>query len=284
VRYKTLKNVSLETLCETFNKAFSDYQIDMQMSIIKFDQMISRKGYDPEVSVGVFDGNDLIGFVLNGLRKIDRKWAAYDLGTGIISEYRDKGISNKMLRYNEDILRERNIRQYILEVLKNNPRAIEVYRNRGFEATREFTCYEIDKNEYDSKKCDHNVETRYMTFDDWNYIKEFWDGTPSWQNSNDSIASVKELFKISTVLNDDKIVGYGVIDIESGDIPQLAVDPEYRGRGIGRSILSDLIKGTRSDNIRVINIDDENLSSQEFLTKLGFQEFASQYEMKLDLF
>lgn len=284
MRYKTLEDVSLETLYNSFKEAFSDYQIDMNMSIIKFDQMITRKGFDPEASVGLFDGNELIGFVLNGIRKIDkRKWAAYDLGTGIIGEFRGKGLSYKILIYNEEILKERNIRLYILEVLKNNPTAIEVYKNRGFEVTREFTCYEIDKRNYDLTKNTHEVVSRIMTIGDWNNIKEFWDRSPSWQNSIDSIVDVKELFRVSVVLNGDKIIGYGVIDLETGDIPQLAVENGYRHQGVGRSILNDLVKETKSEKIRVINIDDENISVKEFFTNLGFEEFASQYEMQLNL-
>jgi len=45
-----------------------------------------------------------------------------------------------------------------------------------------------------------------------------------------------------------------------------------------------LVKETKSEKIRVINIDDENISVKEFLTDLRFEDFASQYEMQLNLF
>ncbi len=77
---------------------------------------------------------------------------------------------------------------------------------------------------------------------DWRELTEFWDFVPSWQNSIDSINAVSDSFIYSIVRFDDNIVGYGVIDKKTGDIPQIAVNKNYRRKGIARSILTDLIK------------------------------------------
>lgn len=82
---------------------------------------------------------------------------------------------------------------------------------------------------------------------------------------------------------DDNIVGYGVIDKKTGDIPQIAVNKNYRRKGIARSIFADLIKNTESYNINVINVDGESRSMKDFLLKLGFECGVSQYEMILKL-
>lgn len=119
--------------------------------------------------------------------------------------------------------------------------------------------------------------------DDWRELKGFWDFVPSWQNSIDSINAVSDAFIYSVVRLNDSIVGYGVIDKKTGDIPQIAVNKNYRCKGIASSIITDLIKNTESNNINVINVDGESKPMKDFLLKLGFQYGVSQYEMILKL-
>ena len=114
-------------------------------------------------------------------------------------------------------------------------------------------------------------------------MKEFWDFEPSWQNSIDSINAVSDAFIYSVVRFNDSIVGYGVIDKKTGDIPQIAVNKNYRYKGIASSIITGLIKNTDSHNINVINVDGESKSMMNLLLKLGFKYGVSQYEMILKL-
>ena len=112
---------------------------------------------------------------------------------------------------------------------------------------------------------------------------EFWECTPSWQNSIDSINAVSDSFIYSIATIDDTIVGYGIIDKKTGDIPQIAVDKNYRCKGIGRSIITDLIENTEADKISILNVDYQCNSAKDFLIKSGFESKVSQYEMILEL-
>ncbi len=82
---------------------------------------------------------------------------------------------------------------------------------------------------------------------------------------------------------DNKIVGYGIIDKKTGDIPQIAVNKDYRGEGIARSIITDMIKNTDPHKISVLNVDDQSESTKNFLLQLGFEYSVSQYEMLLKI-
>ena len=62
--YKTLDNTSIEIIHKAFIDAFSDYQVKIEMPIWKFEQMLRRRGYVPEMSIGAFVNETLIGFVL----------------------------------------------------------------------------------------------------------------------------------------------------------------------------------------------------------------------------
>jgi ribosomal protein S18 acetylase RimI-like enzyme len=106
---------------------------------------------------------------------------------------------------------------------------------------------------------------------------------PSWQNSIDSINAAADTFKYSIVSIEDTIVGYGIIDIITGDIPQIAIDKNHRGKGIGKSIFADLFKSTEADSIKVLNVDSKSTAMKNFLLKLGFEQNVKQYEMSLKL-
>lgn len=278
--YRVLNNVSIETLHEAFRNAFSDYQVDMNLSIETFRQMLQRRGFAPEISIGAFKNDRLVGFVLNGLRILNGKATGYDIGTGVIMDYRRQGVTSNMLLNVKEILKQKQIEQYILEVIQSNESALQLYEKEGFKIQRNFSCYKIEKKSYVSLK-NHKVEHSDQMA--WEQLKEFWDFEPSWQNSIDSVNAVSEEFLYSIVHYDNTIVGYGMINKKTGDIPQIAVNKDFRGKGIGRSILTDLIEYTESDKISILNVDYESKCTKEFLAKLGFQPIVSQYEMLLHI-
>ncbi|AVQ37996.1 GNAT family N-acetyltransferase [Clostridium botulinum] len=281
--YDTLENIGIETLHETFLNTFSDYQVKMDLPILKFQYMLQRRGYVAKASIGAFNDETLVGFVLNGVRNWDGKLTAYDTGTGVIETYRKQGITSNMLLNVRQLFKGMGVEQYLLEVIQSNTSALQLYKKQGFKILRDFECFHLDKNKYNpitTYKVEH-VNT--INSNDWRELTEFWDFIPSWQNSIDSINVVSDAFIYSIVRLDDNIVGYGVIDKKTGDIPQIAVNKNYRRKGIARSILTDLMKNTESYNINVINVDGESRSMKDFLLKLGFECGVSQYEMILKL-
>ncbi|WP_434301964.1 GNAT family N-acetyltransferase [Clostridium botulinum] len=280
LEYKTLNKTSIETLHKAFLDAFSDYQIEMDLSIERFKQTLQRRGYVPEISIGAFKNDLLVGFILNGLRSWNGKTTAYDIGTGVIIDYRRQGITSNMILNAKEIFKQKQIEKYLLEAIQSNESPIQLYKKEGFEIKRSFPCFELDKKRYVPLKAYKVEHTNRMA---WEQLTEFWDFQPSWQNSIDSINAVSEEFLYSIVHFHNKIVGYGIIDKRTGDIPQIAVNKHYRDKGIARSIITDLIENTESYKISVINVDDKSKCTKDFLIKLGFEHIVDQYEMLLKI-
>ncbi|EPY2281118.1 GNAT family N-acetyltransferase [Clostridium sporogenes] len=280
LEYRTLNKTSIETLHKAFLDAFSDYQIEVDLSIERLKQMLQRRGYVPEISIGAFKNDLLVGFILNGLRSWNGKTTVYDIGTGVIIDYRRQGITSSMLLNVKEILKQKQVEQYLLEVIQSNTSAFQFYKKEGFQVKRNFPCFELDKKRYVPLKKYKVEHTNRMA---WEQLTEFWDFEPSWQNSMDSINAVSEEFLYSIVHFDNTIVGYGIINKKTGDIPQIAVNKHYRGKGIGRSIITDLMENTESHKISVINVDDESKCTKDFLIKLGFEYIVGQYEMLLKI-
>jgi len=233
--------------------------------------------------MGVFRDDALVGFILNGYREWNGKLTVYDTGTGVLPEYRKKGLTTNMFRNVMELLKAEGVEQYLLEVIQQNTSAYELYRKQGFEITRTFTCFKLDKSKYKSQT---NIEVEHIdgfTAAEWEQVKTFRDWKPSWQNSIEAVCSLPGEFIYSAARSDNKTVGYGIIEKRTGDIPQFGVDRKYRRKGIAASIMTDLINNTKSDKISVINVDDQSKTSKEFLIALGFEHYVEQYEMVLDI-
>lgn len=281
--YKILDNTDLSIIHQAFVEAFSDYQVKMDLPFSKFENMVKRRGFTPELSIGAFDDEKLIGFVLNGVRMWDGKLTAYDLGTGVIPDYRKKGITIEILKKVKDICKDNKIENYLLEVLQNNTGAVELYRKQGFQTTRDFDCYYLKREGFSQSICADKKNIESLSISQWKEIQKLWDYNPSWQNSIDSINIFPDRFSYSVVAIENKIVGYGVVDRVTGDIPQIAVSIEHRNKGIGKSIISDLFNNTEANKLSLINVDCRDVNFKNFLIHMGFINYVSQYEMILEL-
>lgn len=245
--------------------------------------MLKRTGCALEASIRAFEENVLVGFLLNAVRQWNGKLTAYDTGTAVIPNYRNHGITSNMFLYAKELLKKMQVEQYLLEVIQTNTSAVNLYKKQGFEILREFECFALDKNNCKLPAI-HNVKhINIITEDLWQELMKFWDFKPSWQNSIDAINAVPDNFIYSIVSMGDAIVGYGIIDKKTGDIPQIAVDRNFRNKGIGKSIFIDLLNNTEADNIKVLNVDSQSVAMKNFLMKLGFKINVKQYEMALKL-
>lgn len=281
IEYKTLEGIDTEILYNVFLNAFKDYQVKMEISLLKFNELLISRGYNSQISMGAFENGELVGFVFNGLRKWNEKPTAYDTGTGVIREYRKQGITSNLMLNIKNLLKSKEIHQYLLEVIKTNTNALELYKKQGFEIVREFECYHLEKNIFKASE-DSNIFQKQICPYDCNQYSELWEFNPSWQNSIDSIVAKKDNFYCVYVKFNDEVVGYGIIDKITGNIPQIAVHKNYRRRGIAKSIITELIDNTDSNKISVLNVN-KNSTLAKFLHNLNFEHFIDQYEMMLTL-
>ena len=146
---------------------------------------------------------------------------------------------------------------------------------------REFN-YFITKNEdvrNDVKNSNTSGILRQIDLEEFDSIPEFWDFTPSWQNSFESIQRAAEGFVCLGAFIEDKLVGYCVFEPASGDITQIAVDKRYRRRGIASVLLHEMIKLNQNDTVKIINTDILSPSITDFLKARNIDIQGKQFEM-----
>lgn len=263
-----------------FRKAFADYEV--QINRTQFMALIKRRGFDPDVSFAAFEGNDnIVAFTLNGTGIFNGTPTAYDTGTGTVKEYRGKGLATKIFEYSLPFLREKNLQQYLLEVLQHNTGAVSVYRKLGFEVTREFN-YFVQKSaevlpgtgHEDSRWSVRQIDPLAAAAMDG-----FADFPPSWQNSRESVSRVPDHFAAMAAYEDEKMVGYCILEPASGDIPQFAVKKEYRRKGIGSLLFREALRINRSDIVKLVNADIHCDSVTGFLRARNMPVTGKQFEM-----
>ncbi|MCT4604029.1 MAG: GNAT family N-acetyltransferase [Marinifilum sp.] len=281
---KTLENIDFKTIYQAFNEAFADYDVP-EMSYEQLLQMVTRRGYDPKISFGAFMDDRLVSFTLNGLGMWNGKTTAYDTGTGTVKEYRGKGLAKRIFQFAVPILKENGIEQYLLEVMQHNTKAVNLYSNQGFEVSREFDYYVSEKSKIllNDKKLNPYVELRELSLNDFSEPAAFLNHQHSWQNSFDSIHRGINHFKAIGAYKNGKLIGYGITELNSGDITQLAVDSKERRKGIATGLLKALFEIIPGNSVKVINTIKTDESTKQFLNSFGWEACGSQYEMILSL-
>jgi ribosomal protein S18 acetylase RimI-like enzyme len=178
-------------------------------------------------------------------------------------------------------LKEANIGHYLLEVLQHNTKAVSVYRNIGFEVTREFNYFM-----WENEKINNEVKTIGMPclienieIEKHHFISDFWDFYPSWQNSFESIQRASEDFISLGAFIDGKLVGYCVFEPDSGDITQIAVDKPFRRQGIASLLLREMQKHNKISQMKLVNADTTCNSIVDFLKAKNIEISGKQFEM-----
>ena len=129
IEIRNLAGLSFETLTAAFNDAFSDYDIPANYPVEYLTDLVTRRGFRPDLAVGAFDGERLVGFVFNCLDGDD----AYNSGTGVVISHRRQGIARQLMQRSIETL---PAKRYWLEGIETNHRAHALYRELGFEEPR----------------------------------------------------------------------------------------------------------------------------------------------------
>lgn len=94
----------------------------------------------------------------------------------MLKEYRRQGIIKNILINIKDLIKEKSIKQYILEVIKSNESGVRLYKSQNFKIKRELEYFHINRNQYNfiiNHKIEHSNKI------DLNQLSGFWDFNPS---------------------------------------------------------------------------------------------------------
>jgi ribosomal protein S18 acetylase RimI-like enzyme len=209
VRFSFLEKNQFPLVHKTFLEAFSDYQVDMSYMTeeVMFKRAV-KNAVDFESSVGIFEGDRMVGFTLIGIDKWQNTLSAFDIGTGIIRNLRGKGIARQMFDFALPRLKTQAVKKFILEVIQTNEPAVKAYRNAGFYITREFDCFELEVKKANlQEKAGSPTNIEFIGRDVLPLLQDFLDWEPSWENSFSAIKRIPDDVVLYGALSEGECVG-----------------------------------------------------------------------------
>lgn len=277
---KNLATISLTDITKTFNEAFADYVIQFTASEEYLQNMWKAAGVDYNLSFGSFSNENLVGFIIHGIDQWNGRKTAFNIGTGVVPEYRGRKIVKMLYDYAIPILKDHGIEQCLLEVIQENEKSIKAYRSVGFKEEREligFT-YNLEIKILEARIDDQlQVKVDIITNIDWDIVQSFWDFKPSWEHSISTVMR-SEIYRFAGLYKKERLIGYAIFNPKTGYISQFAITKKERGKGYAKCLFQKLT--SVSKKLAVINVDKRSKQTMDFLTAFGFKEFVKQYEMK----
>lgn len=278
MEFRTLENTSIAEITTAFNEAFNDYFIRLQLTEQTMAAKMRSENILLHYSVGAFEQNRLVGFILHGYDLVDNIKTIYNGGTGVIPAFRGKGITAALYQHIIPVLQKDGIHTHLLEVIDNNFPAIKIYEEAGFKIIRKLAAFKSDSQIENIKDI---AVTEINTIDE--EAKRFISIKPAWQNSLASIERDKENHAFLGVYKQNKLVAYAVYAPASGRVRQCAVHPDHRRIGIGTALFQHMQHNSGTGELLVTNIDTSYQPALSFFDALKFKKILGIYEMKMEV-
>lgn len=267
-----------------FNEAFSDYKIKMELSAEDLQSRLKRMGFQYGFSIGAFEGDKMVGFILTGLREEPvGQLIAYNGGTGVIPTHRKQKIAERMYSFLLNNFRREGVTQCLLEVISDNEPAIQLYERLGFRKVQLLRCLALKELDLPKQKAEIPIQIAFVELPDWELYQAFYDDKICWQNSQEAILQTIDEERIIEAYHKTETVGYAIFNPQKGKISQLAVAPEYRNKKIGHQLLRAVKELSIPKKISILNIPEKSTKELSFLQKNGFEILLSQWEMRKKL-
>lgn len=256
-----------------FSAAFADYVVPMRADVASLAALLTRRGWEPAWSSGLFREGRLVGLWLTG--RDDGRDEAYCITAGILPEARGGGGIDAMFAR---VQAATNGRPHRLEVIRGNERAARAYRRLGFRATRVLHFYQLAR------------ATAAVGEPAWPAVVEPWKPAAlppeswltypaAWQNRRQAQRRAPHPPLWLTVREDGVLRGSAVLFAQTGDLAEMAVDPAARGRGIGRALLAAALEHAAPGRVALTTIDARDQALCSWLARCGGELTVSQDEM-----
>lgn len=268
---RNLTDLAFEDLVLCFLKSFKNYYVEMPTDVDYYRNRFKAAKVRYDLSYGMFDNDQLVGFIVHGIDRRNGDYIAYNTGTGVIPEFRGRRIVKAIYDHAIEDLKKHGITLCSLEVIKENEIALKSYQKIGFEICRGYKCY----NGSLKHLTDESFQMREIEHDKLNWDRLPNQGHYSWDNHKNSLKIGKSRYYL--VSKNGRNIAYFTMIPENGYLAQFDV--------LDKSELSWqlLFQAIRSVNkkIKINNVDEELKERCAYLEKLGLENKIDQFEMQM---
>ena len=274
MKVKLLSSIPFQKIIECFNHSFDGYFVKMPTEASFYEKRWKVAKVDYNLSFGMFDNNQLVGFIINAIDYRNGEKVAFNTGTGVIPSYRGKKIVKTLYDFAIPVLKSNGINICSLEVITVNTIAIKAYQRIGFKICKTYKCY---KNNF-INSLETNIDIVKINAEDFDWQLSKNEKLYSWDNQKEAIIRNSQLTYYSfSKLN--KAIGYAIFNEKSGYIAQF----EAFSNSVNEYIL--ILKKLTSLNLnwRINNIDLNLKEKINAFERLNFKNTVDQFEMNLNI-
>ena len=271
MEYRTLEGVSITDIHDAFVDAFGSYEVPMSLSVAELSAMMDSRDVSLNLSVGCFDADTLVGFVLVGVRDGAHGRVTYDAATGVIQGHQSKGIGSGMLHALWVQLSTAGAVSFQLEVLENNTAAQTLYERHGCTTTRRFVCVRTRRTPDHRLPAGWEVRTELPAGIDEAVYNGY---VPSWQQAAASARGAHYVVRTEG----STVVAYGIVQAATGSVMQLGIQPDWRSTIPVAEVVQAVASQTNAEQLRFVNIEDASWMAAA-LVECGWEPFLYQREM-----
>ncbi|MEP0133402.1 MAG: GNAT family N-acetyltransferase [Eudoraea sp.] len=268
-----LSKISVNELIDCFLKAFEGYYVKMPSERNYYKERWKAAKVDLNFSYGMFDKGKLVGFIIHAIDKRFGILTAFNTGTGVLPEYRGKGIVNSIYEYALKDLWTEGVEKSTLEVIRKNEKAIRCYEKVGFIVSKKYKCYTGDIK----VKCSDKLDLKEIALKDIDWGKLPNQQYYSWDFQKETLLEGNYTFV--QVFNKGEIESFFIINRINGYLAQFDIlNTENRGWNRLFSAIKEF-----SDKIKVINVDERLTDKLNYLILIGLKNSIDQFEMELEI-
>jgi mycothiol synthase len=263
--------------------------------------VMGRPGYVPERDLFVVEiAGDVVGYLDI---KTETRIGRVVLEVLVLPEYRQQGIAHELYEQAAPRIKATKARVVHVNVHEDNAVGRLVLEKAGFNSVRRFYEMTIDLAKvaepgtftgFPIRPLQKGEEAGLATLQNrcftgsWGYNPNT---TEEIEYAVNTSRNARDL--IFLAIDGDRPVGYHWMNIEQdeqgesrGRTPMLGVDPDYRGKGIGREVLLAGLARLKDRGLQIarLTVDSENLAAGALYRSIGFEKSDTSlwYEKALE--
>lgn len=271
MQIRNLSGTPLSLIVDCLVQSFADYFVPMTPDVNYWAARFKANRVDFNYSYGMFDENQLIGFIIIAIDEYEGQLNAYNGGTGVLPAYRNQKVVDQLYKFALPEFRKRGVEKCTLEVIEQNLRAIRVYERIGFAKSKFYRCY---KGSLTTSGDAADLIT--IPFEEINQYELQQFQMPSWDHTAKSVLEAGDTYQSFADSEDGYQNGFCVLNPANGFIAQLGL---FHPTASWRSILESI--GGKYPQVKINNIDNRRTSLVEALSESGLENHINQYEMEM---
>lgn len=267
---------TFEELVEAYNHTRVDYMVPMPMNAARLREYCDICNVDLDASVVAVDGNEILGLAMLGVRE-GRAWITR---LGVIRSNRRQGTGWTLVTHLVDQARQKNVRYIVLEVIKNNIPAYNLFTKKSFMEARELLVLRRPPNPPQIEV--PQGEVAVLGYEKAVEFLKRRSSKPSWLDEYESMINAGNLGAIQVWLPDGS-QGWLVYQNTVFQLARLVIQTEQGDAlQVARTLLYHLhtkhpIQDTKTENLP---LDDPHWPA---FKEMGYLEMFRRIEMVLPL-